>query len=195
MTRKYTLTEQEELFTNECKLINLRYEYAGYTGTERWAIITELSEKELFQKYPDVVSRYMPFVMLSVAQGNVIDEAHRNDDKYAKRSKRTIDSYEYDDNISQQFHKELVVPYIDPIEAEEIAELEQLKSLQRNFEILKVREILAMLQPIQRQRLIKYVLEGKSIREIATEEGTYHSSVSKSITAAIKNFKKFYENS
>lgn len=195
MTNTFTLTEQEELFTRECKLINLRYEYTGYTGTERWAIITELSENELLQKYPDVVGRYMPFVMLSVAQGNVIDEAHRNDDKYAKRSKRTIDSYEYDDNTSQQFHKELVMPYIDPIEAEEIQELEQLKTIQRNLEIMKVREILAKLQPVQRQRLIKYILEGKTVRQIATEEGTYHSSVSKSITAAIKNFKKFYEKS
>ncbi|WP_243257377.1 type II toxin-antitoxin system PemK/MazF family toxin [Coprococcus comes] len=34
----------------------------------------------------------------------------------------------------------------------------------------------------------------KSCREIAVEEGTYHSSVSKSIEAAKKNFKKFYEN-
>lgn len=28
------------------KLINLKYEYNGYTGDERWAIITELSGKK-----------------------------------------------------------------------------------------------------------------------------------------------------
>ena len=48
MTNKLTLTEQEELFAKDCKLINLKYEYNGYTGDEKWAIITELSVKETF---------------------------------------------------------------------------------------------------------------------------------------------------
>lgn len=194
MTKLYTLTEQEELFAGECKLINLRYEYSGYTGNERWAIITELSEDELFEKYPDVIKKYVPFVLLSVAQGEVIYESKRNEDKYSKRSKRTIDAYGYDDDISEQFHKELIVPYIDPIEAKEIEELEEEKQNQRLLEIEKVRDVLAMLQPIQKQRLLKFVIEGKSYCEIAREEGTYHSSVTKSISAAIKNFKKLYEN-
>ena len=30
MTNKLTLTEQEELFAKDCKLINLKYEYNGY---------------------------------------------------------------------------------------------------------------------------------------------------------------------
>ena len=194
MKNLYTLVEQEELFTSECKLINLRYEYSGYIGEERWAIITELSEEELFSRYPDVVNRYIPFVLLSVAQGEVIYEAKRNEDKYAKRNKRTLDAYGYDDDISEQFHKELIVPYADPIEAEENARIDEEKKEQRTAEIAKVRQVLSMMQPIQRQRLIKFVIEGKSSREIAKEEGTYHSSVNKSINAAIKNFKKLYGN-
>ena len=45
--KKLTVNEQEELFAQDCKLINLRYEYSGFTGTEKWAIITELSEEAL----------------------------------------------------------------------------------------------------------------------------------------------------
>ena len=194
MKNIYTLAEQEELFTSECKLINLQYEYSGYTGNERWAIITELSEEELFAKYPDVIKRYIPFVLLSVTQGEVIYESKRNDDKYEKRNKRTVDAYGYEDDISQLFHKELIVPYIDPIEAEENARLDEERKNQRTLEIVKVRKVLSMLQPIQKQRLLKHLIEGKSAREIAKEEGTYHSSVTKSINAAIKNFKKFYVN-
>ena len=52
---KLTLEQQELLFANDCKLINLRYEYHGYTGTEKWAIVTELAEEELWVKYPDVI--------------------------------------------------------------------------------------------------------------------------------------------
>ena len=107
MTNKLTLTEQEELFAKDCKLINLKYEYNGYTGDERWAIITELSVKELWEKYPLVIERYSPFVHLSIAQGEVINDANRNEDKYAKRSSRTLDCYGYDDEMSSQFHKEL----------------------------------------------------------------------------------------
>ena len=72
------------------KLINLKYEYNGYTGDERWAIITELSVKKLWEKYPLVIERYSPFVHLSIAQGEVIDDTNRNEDKYAKRSSRTL---------------------------------------------------------------------------------------------------------
>ena len=87
--KKLTVKKQVELFAQDCKLINLRYEYSGFTGTEKWAIITELSEEALWDKYPDVISRYTPFILLSMAQGEVISESHRNNDKYEKRSKRT----------------------------------------------------------------------------------------------------------
>lgn len=45
------------------KVINLKYEYEGYEGNEKWAIISELSEKELFRLYPDEMRRYSPFVI------------------------------------------------------------------------------------------------------------------------------------
>lgn len=75
--KKLTVKKQVELFAQDCKLINLRYEYSGFTGTEKWAIITELSEEALWDKYPDVISRYTPFILLSMAQGEVISESHR----------------------------------------------------------------------------------------------------------------------
>lgn len=54
--KKLTVNKQEELFAQDCKLINLRYEYSGFTGMEKWAIITELSEEALWDKYPDVIA-------------------------------------------------------------------------------------------------------------------------------------------
>ena len=49
-----------------------------------------MSVKELWEKYPLVIERYSPFVYLSIAQGEVIDDTNRNEDKYAKRSSRTL---------------------------------------------------------------------------------------------------------
>ena len=191
---KLTLTEQEELFVKDCKLINLRYEYTNYTGKEKWAVVTELTEKELRKKYPDIIKRYTPFVLLSMAQAEVINEADRNDDKYEKRAKRTLDVYGYEDDISEQFHRELITPFADPFEQAEEERLEIEREQLRRMEIAKVRKVLAMMKPIQKERLCKVVLLGLSSRKIAQEEGVNYSAVDKSIAAAIKNFKKYYEN-
>ena len=191
---KLTLTEQEELFAKDCKLINLRYEYTNYTGKEKWAVVTELTEKELRDKYPDIIKRYTPFVLLSMAQGEVINESGRNDDKYEKRAKRTLDVYGYEDDISEQFHRELITPFADPFEQAEEEWLEIDKEQLRRREIAKVRKVLAMMKPIQKERLCKAVLLGLSSRKIAQDEGVNYSAVDKSIAAAIKNFKKYYEN-
>ena len=191
---KLTLTEQEELFAKDCKLINLRYEYTNYTGKEKWAVVTELTEKELRKKYPDIIKRYTPFVLLSMAQGEVINEADRNDDKYEKRAKRTLDVYGYEDDISEQFHRELITPFADPFEQAEEERLEIEREQLRRMEIAKVRKVLAMMKSIQKERLCKVVLLGLSSRKIAQEEGVNYSAVDKSIAAAIKNFKKYYEN-
>lgn len=174
---KLTLEQQELLFANDCKLINLRYEYHGYTGTEKWAIVTELAEEELWVKYPDVIRRYTPFILLSMAQGEVIDESCRNNDKYEKRAKRTIDVYGYEDDISEQFHRELITPFVDPFEQAEEERIEEEKEQLRQLEIAKVRKVLEMLKPVQRERLIKAILLGMSSRKIAKEEGVYYSVV------------------
>ena len=191
---KLTLTEQEELFAKDCKLINLRYEYTNYIGKEKWAVVTELTEKELRKKYPDIIKRYTPFVLLSMAQGEVINESDRNDDKYEKRAKRTLDVYGYEDDISEQFHRELITPFADSFEQAEEEQLEIEKEQLRRMEIAKVRKVLEMMKPIQKERLCKVVLMGLSSRKIAQEEGVNYSAVDKSIAAAIKNFKKYYGN-
>ena len=46
--------------------MNLKYEYDGYTGTEKWAVITELTEEELWDKYPDIISRYLSLIHIQM---------------------------------------------------------------------------------------------------------------------------------
>ena len=132
---------------------------------------TELSEEALWDKYPDIISRYMPFILLSMAQGEVISESHRNDDKYEKRSKRTIDMYGYEDDVFEQFHPKSITPFIDPFDKAEEEQIEEEKERLRQLELSKVRQALSMLQPVQRERLLKSVLLGISSRKIAKEEG------------------------
>lgn len=106
--RKFTLEEQEELFTNECKVINLQYEYPGYTGDLKWAIISKLTEKEILEKYRSVVSEYIPFVVLTPAFGDVRDEYRRNEKKFQMRAVRKHDFYNFEDSEIELYHAELV---------------------------------------------------------------------------------------
>ena len=46
----YVLGQQ---FKQECKLIDLNYEYPGYTGEEKWAIISDLTEEDIMMKYAE----------------------------------------------------------------------------------------------------------------------------------------------
>ena len=80
--------ELEIQFQEECKVINLRYEYDGYIGSEQWAIISELTEKEILEKYRPIVSDYIPFIVLTPAFGEVRDEYRRNEKKHYMRSVR-----------------------------------------------------------------------------------------------------------
>ena len=47
-----TLNNKKGRDDKKYKVINLKYEYEGYEGSEKWAIISELSEEELFGLYP-----------------------------------------------------------------------------------------------------------------------------------------------
>lgn len=101
---KFTLTEQEELFAKDCMLINLLYEYSGFTGYEKWAIVTELSEKELKSKYPDVIRRYTPFVLLSVAQGEVITDYQNAEAKERMGKLRFGHPFDINDGEFEEHH-------------------------------------------------------------------------------------------
>lgn len=86
----YYLTALDEQFKCDCKVINLSYEYPGYTGEEKWAIITDLTEEELSKKYEEIISSYRPFIILSSLFGSVRADFIRNEDKFIKRAKRSI---------------------------------------------------------------------------------------------------------
>ena len=48
-----------EAFKADCKVIRLKYEYPGYTGTEKYAIISDLSYEQIVEKHAPVVKQYI----------------------------------------------------------------------------------------------------------------------------------------
>ena len=174
---KLTLSEQEELFAKDCKLINLLYEYSGFTGYEKWAIVTELSGKELKSKYPDVIRRYTPFVLLSVAQGEVITEYQNAEAKERMRKLRYGHPFDINDGEFEEHYPELFV------EDDTVEHL----CLKEEKQCIKI--AIDKLTDIQKRRVIAYFFENKSSREIAIEEGVNYSKIEKSINLALKKLK------
>lgn len=165
-------------FKEECKVINLRYEYSGYQGEAQWAVVTELSPEALLEKYPEIMEEYMPCVLLSVEQGAVIEDFRRNEHKHEARGKKYYDAYGAGDGRSKIRHRELMQDTL-------------LEEVIFRIQAEELREAIWDLDEIQRRRLTKFFFAQKSIREIAKEEGVHHSAVSKSIRAAIKKLKQY----
>ena len=135
-----------------------------------------LNHRPLWDKYPDIISRYTPFVLLSMAQGKVIIDDNRETHRCEMRDARHLDAFCYEDDLFEQFHNEAFLDFVDPFKLREAEEFAERKELQRLRKIEKVRIVLSMMKPAQERRLYKFVIEGKSCCEIAVEEGTYHSS-------------------
>lgn len=178
------LNRKNEEFKNECKLINLKYEYGnGYTGNEEWAIITEL-----FEKYPEQIREYIPFILLSLEQGKAITEFNQNEDKFRKRSKNNGDAFGYDDDLTERFHPETIEP--DFFTKQELDEYES-QHYQKKMELLA--KAVTSLTEKQYKYLIARFIDGKSAREIAKEEGVSHQVIDRHLIAGIKKFEKVFE--
>lgn len=78
-----------EDFKAHCKIIKLGYEYPGYTGTEKYAIVTDLSYAQIMERYAPVAEHYCPFLLLSKAAGEVIADFKRNEDKFSTAAEET----------------------------------------------------------------------------------------------------------
>lgn len=188
-----TISSREfDAFKKDCKVIYLDREYNGFIGSQKWAIITDLGEEELRRKYVDELKEYIPYIMLSKAQGEPIMESIRNNHKHEMRNKRTTEPFDYDDELLPVFHSELL-SFADPMEEKERIFKRVEEEHMLDEQIIKVQKTLSLMKPIQRDRLIKNVVRGLSSRKIAKEEGVNYSTVDKSIKAAKKNFKRIYE--
>ncbi len=180
-----TLNNKKGRDDKKYKVINLKYEYEGYEGSEKWAIISELSEEELFGLYPDEMRRYSPFVLLSVEQGKVISDFKANEDKHRKRSINNEDYFGYSEGLTENLHTEAIVPdFVKQQENEEYCQRrEELKQQ------LLAKAIRSLTEKQRKYLLLRYV-KGKTSVEIAREEGIAEQVVRKHTQTAIRKFEK-----
>jgi RNA polymerase sigma factor (sigma-70 family) len=166
----------KEQFNYECQIINLKYEYPGYTGIESFGIITSLSKSELNNKYSKLLIEYTPYILLDCSFKNTRDNFRRNEKKHYARAVRGH-IFGFDDEF-EEHHPEFATEDC----------WEQVVANEQNQ---KLKDAINRLDEKQRRRLIQYFVNGKTYRDIAQIEGVDHRAVNRSVEAALKNLKKF----
>lgn len=166
----------KERFNNECQIVNLKYEYPGYTGTESFGIITSLSKSELNNKYSELLIEYSPYILLDSLFKTTRDSFRRNEKKHYARAVRGH-IFGFEDGF-EEHHPEFATEDC----WERVVANEQNKELWDAINTLDAK---------QRRRLILYFINGKTYREIAEIEDVDHRAVNRSVEAALKKLRKF----
>ncbi len=170
----------DDKFTRDCKVIDLTYEYPRYTGNERYAIVTDLSEEELSDMYEDKLSEFRPYLLLSRAMGVAILLYQRNEDKYRKRYSRG----EFIIECSQQ--DEIYFPELS-VDGDQIERC-LIKDVDDEL-IACFYEVYPHLTKFQLECFMRYIHSDKSIRQVADELGKDFKSVYKSIKSVEKKLR------
>ena len=136
-----------------------------------------MTEEEIWIKYPDVIRKYNPHILLSISQGDVIRKYQRNEAKHRMRMMRCGHAFDINDGEFEEHHPEFAV-------VEDVVE-----QLYLQEEKQRIRKAIETLTDIQKRRILAYFFDGKTSREIAAEEGVNYSKVEKSINLALKKLK------
>ena len=170
-------------FEEDCKIINLKYEYPGYIGEAKFGVITALSEDELEQRYSDQLGEYRPYIVLSPAFGEIRAEFVRNEKKYFMRQQRSESYFGFDEN-TELLHPEIALPDILT---------EMISSIDSKEEIKKLYAAMSLLSESEKERIIRHFCLGMTERKIAQLEGKSKNAIHQSLTAGIKKLKDFFK--
>lgn len=142
-------------------------EYPGYTGTEEWMIVTDLSKEELVARYPEKSKIWEISVIITTEMAKVMDRYQFNEKKHRIRSLETEESI---DEMDQDFE--------DP-NGEDITVS------------LWVEEALDTLPEDQRRRVYQHFCEGHSISAISRQEHVNMYTVRKSINKGLRHLREY----
>ena len=169
------MTNKTEAFKRDCRVVNMKCEYPGYTGDVQWLVVSELTEEQIIATYPVEIKPYMPFVYMTREMFAPIVESDNNDRTYRRRSLLHEELYGYEDGIFERFHPNLVS---NPFDQPDYSELHA---------------AIAKLSVIQQSRIRMWAYEGMTFVEIAQKEGTTKQAVQKSVNQALQKMKKLLE--
>lgn len=164
-----------EAFKKDCKVINLKNEYAGYDGDVTWAIVSELSDEELEREYKSIILIYSPYLRLTIEQYQAFASFNSNEHKHYMRTLCYGDRYSVDEELFFVFHAEIAA--FDT----ECVDWSWLYS------------IIDKLSLTQKRRIVKKFYYQMNNSEIAREEGVSSQAVDLSVNTALSKIKWLIE--
>lgn len=167
-------------------VFNLITEYGCRLNGCKYAVASKLEEEKLRKERANELSEYEPFIYLNYELAEPILESNRNTWKWDKRDLRNgnyfgyVDGFTIGKNISDSdFVKD---PADILIEREERQEQERLsEELKKAYERLSEK---------QRGRIARRFYDGKSLKEIAREDGVSVSTIEDALSRALAAIKK-----
>lgn len=153
-------------------ILNIEKEYPGFTGTEKWMIITDLTEKEFSELYPDKYHCWNKAVVVNTEIGKAIVRFKNNDRKQIWRESAGLVSIDEDEDAL----------YVEDPDA--------VASMTR----LWIKDAMDTLTDKQKTRIQRYYLLGYSLKEIALAENKSVVTIHKSIQIGLRKMRQYYEN-
>lgn len=158
------------------KAFNLAFEYSNYSGYEKYAIATDLSEEELLSKYGDEIKAYEPYVLITWEMGEAMSEFKKYENTESKRSHRGLKVYA-DDLINEFYYEET---------PESKVELD--------FVYESIMTALNMIDETTKARIIRKYVDGLSLEEIGIESGCTKQAVSQSIKRGLNEVREILKS-
>ena len=169
-----TIIESNENYS----VIDLTLEYENWTGTERYAVISDFEQDYIEKEYSSELSEFKPYLYMTSEFLDVRRNFRNNNKKYEMRSLRCESVFNFDENETEEHHTEIAFKdFVD-------------EWIQNN----ELKEALISLSDIERERIFEYYIVGKTNEEIGADSGCSEAAVRKSIARGLKKLSKILKN-
>ena len=159
-------------------VIDLTLEYENWTGTEKYAIVSDLEQGYIESVFANELDEYKPYLFLSEGCLSAFTEYKRNDEKFKFRHRKLHIPFSFEEGDTDNYHDELSVPSFDTewIVSEEI------------------KYALSFLTEKERSRIVAFYFRGMTLQEIADESNCRFQSVHESIESAKKKLRNILKS-
>ena len=128
--------------------------------------------------FSDILAQIAPYLELDEGYMDARKEYRKNEKKFQYRN--SVDNQFSTDDAFEEHHPEVATESFED-------------DFLRKYDYKKLPVALSCLSDIQHRRVEKHFFGGMTVREIAAEEMIDHAAVVRSIQAALKKMKKYYE--
>ena len=176
--KKDEMKALQEVFKNDCTVIDFAEEYPGFTGSPRYMISTRMTQEDLEQRYGPLLDSLRPYIYDSGPMGEAIARYKKNEQKHWKRKKRKDRGFYY--SVDEDFDEH----HPECCDDGGIG----------NWELSdQLKEAMILLSPLQRRRLILVYAHKFTLEEVARAEGVSTTAIFHSNTKALNKTRKNYK--